>query len=1307
MSCEAQTHFSNLVLNGRKCINLLLVIAFSVCSLMASDAFGNELNPPASSAEPGKIFEAASKAGLSGEGVLDPNGDGWITSTAAIFSTYPTISDESEEFEESGWVQIFHVSSEPIDDLDTGGACGATEVVDNNHTGQHAGYYRLIDQDSDPSNRNEYLQFRLRMAKEASGAFGYSILIDTDQTFGSSGAASDLNASSGNPGFELEILYGSGGGSAGVTMQDVDGATSGNSTLSFSSPGERDQKSYARFSNCTSDDPIFVDFYVSIGDMPAGITAQTPLRMVFASSSSPNTALGGSASDIGGVDDDQYPADDDAFTIVVESTPLLSFSGGYAAASGTSSIDFGNHVHYFPPLCQDPDSNAVEFQMFYVSTAETEAFDVLIYQGTSGSPVATLSDVSKGNPGTYDPGVFNNGASLVPAEDVGIVLSDAGLRFESAGGEDFYVTYRTRNSLQSGSLTCKGTSALGTEFRWGGIANKAVKENKLSNSAGFMATVDGTVVTVSGYDSDCEFRSGIDPDGIISDTVTFTLDAFETYVLEAIPDEAPANNAGWMGAKIESSEPIAVSTGGLNVGVISGASSRDVGIDQIVPTSRIGTDYVFIRGEGIDDTEFPIIVGVEDGTKVYVGGNLYGTLNDGDYFEIDPSNWSGSTVGSNMFVATDKPAYAFQCLAGYTQNNTIGMNFVTPLTCVPVGGIDEIPLVTDIAGANTYSSAITIISSSSLTSSDLIVSDGGGVVTLPPPTSVAGTTDWVSYFISGLSGNVSALAPAGQISVGIFMSYKHTSGGAVNAGMAGYYSLFNGVSSSYYTDSDGDGVGEGAGLGVYCEGNEPSGSVLNAGPDGCTDTAACNYDDPTGAACSYTQTTFYRDADNDGYGDSSDSQDACSAPTGYVADNTDCDDSDNAANPGISGSCGDNTPPTITSGTTGTDLAENSGAGQTVYTITATDDVAVTSYAIAGTDASLLSVDSSTGVVTLTADPDYEAKSSYSFTVTASDAASNTSTATTVTFSITNVDDAIPTITSGTTGTDLAENSGSGQTVYTIAADANDGGTIQSYAIAGTDVALLSVNSSTGVVTLTADPDYEAKSSYSFTVTATDESGTSTATTVTFSIAVVVVNTLVGCDGGDDLVIDLDTMHTATGVWTYNIDSNLSGFASGSIDGSELTIDFSGAGTDSARIDISGTSGTDSGTFEFLVIESGYPYYTDFQSVGVINPADSIGGNQFTFENGYDVPLTVHYYDNVVWAGLPLGGLSFAPYGDQQEALTDSTGHFVRMPSKDFWIYGYTNTYGCFNPEPATSGTPSASPTLRPVVIPYIIENED
>ena len=244
------------------------ILVFMAICPMASNAAGAspseaktgeaELTLLPSSGDPGEIFDAATQAGPTGEGVLDPNGDGWISSTAATFSTYPTISDESEQFEESGWVQIFHVGPEPINDLDTGGSCGATEIVDNNQTGQHAGYYRLVDTDADPSNRNEYLQFRLRMAKDASGAFGYSILLDTDQSFGTTGSSPDPNATAGNPGFEIEILYGSGGGGAGVTMQDVDGGTSGNSTLSFSSPGVRDQKSYARFTNCTSDDPNFL-----------------------------------------------------------------------------------------------------------------------------------------------------------------------------------------------------------------------------------------------------------------------------------------------------------------------------------------------------------------------------------------------------------------------------------------------------------------------------------------------------------------------------------------------------------------------------------------------------------------------------------------------------------------------------------------------------------------------------------------------------------------------------------------------------------------------------------------------------------------------------------------------------------------------------------------------------------------------------------------------------------------------------------------------------------------------------------------
>ncbi|MFH0819355.1 MAG: putative metal-binding motif-containing protein, partial [Patescibacteria group bacterium] len=44
--------------------------------------------------------------------------------------------------------------------------------------------------------------------------------------------------------------------------------------------------------------------------------------------------------------------------------------------------------------------------------------------------------------------------------------------------------------------------------------------------------------------------------------------------------------------------------------------------------------------------------------------------------------------------------------------------------------------------------------------------------------------------------------------------------------------------------------------------------------------------------------TYYRDADNDNYGNASTSQRACSQPTNYVTNNTDCDDTSGSIYPG-------------------------------------------------------------------------------------------------------------------------------------------------------------------------------------------------------------------------------------------------------------------------------------------------------------------------------------------------------------------------------------------------------------------------
>ncbi|MCB9744531.1 MAG: hypothetical protein H6740_18170 [Alphaproteobacteria bacterium] len=58
----------------------------------------------------------------------------------------------------------------------------------------------------------------------------------------------------------------------------------------------------------------------------------------------------------------------------------------------------------------------------------------------------------------------------------------------------------------------------------------------------------------------------------------------------------------------------------------------------------------------------------------------------------------------------------------------------------------------------------------------------------------------------------------------------------------------------------------------------------------------CDGDVDEGAALGAS--VWYADSDGDGYGDNSSSAQACAAPSGYVSDYSDCDDSDSAVHPG-------------------------------------------------------------------------------------------------------------------------------------------------------------------------------------------------------------------------------------------------------------------------------------------------------------------------------------------------------------------------------------------------------------------------
>ena len=90
----------------------------------------------------------------------------------------------------------------------------------------------------------------------------------------------------------------------------------------------------------------------------------------------------------------------------------------------------------------------------------------------------------------------------------------------------------------------------------------------------------------------------------------------------------------------------------------------------------------------------------------------------------------------------------------------------------------------------------------------------------------------------------------------------------------------------------------------------------------------------------------------------------------------------------------DDSAPTFVSADSISAIDENSGAGQVIYTADADDSGDISdgvTYSLTGDSDTALEIDAITGQVTLLDNPDYEAQSSYSFTVVATDAAGNAS----------------------------------------------------------------------------------------------------------------------------------------------------------------------------------------------------------------------------------------------------------------------------------------------------------------------------
>ncbi|MCG9127098.1 cadherin domain-containing protein, partial [Candidatus Poribacteria bacterium] len=262
-----------------------------------------------------------------------------------------------------------------------------------------------------------------------------------------------------------------------------------------------------------------------------------------------------------------------------------------------------------------------------------------------------------------------------------------------------------------------------------------------------------------------------------------------------------------------------------------------------------------------------------------------------------------------------------------------------------------------------------------------------------------------------------------------------------------------------------------------------------------------------------------------------------------------------------------NSVPVFSDGSSTTrSIAENTAEGVNIGSaVSATDaDDDTLNYSLGGTDATSFDIVSTSGQIRTKAALDYETKSSYSVTVTATDGNSG-SDSISVTISVTDANDA-PTFASDSVSLSVAENTDA-DTVFgdPISATDEDGDTLI-YSLGGTDASSFTIDSTNGQLKTKAALDYETKSSYSVTVTATDADSGSDSINVTINITdvVEVTNNAPEFTEGDSTNRSV-VENTDTG-------QNIGGAVS-AMDSDDDTLTYSLGGTDAASFDIDTSNG--------------------------------------------------------------------------------------------------------------------------------------
>ena len=441
----------------------------------------------------------------------------------------------------------------------------------------------------------------------------------------------------------------------------------------------------------------------------------------------------------------------------------------------------------------------------------------------------------------------------------------------TTAGTNFFTTLPTL-AAYSGSLSGAATNDNASKASTSAVPFTSSTDLHLTNAAGTNYCLNGTGVTIGSVTVDYDVETRGTPPDIGADEFVAVGDAVATPASQTVCSGTPFTTIVLSGtaASYNWSRNNAVTVTGIaasGTGNISGTLTNTTNAQVTVTFTITPVDAAGCPGPSITAT-----IVVDPGTNYYAD-------NDGDGYG------AGAAV----------PA----CTApiGYVTDNT-------DCDDTPVTGAGINPGATEVC--------------------DGIDQDCEGGIDEGVQTTFFADDDADSYG-NLLSTTMACTAPVGYVTDNTDCDDTPVTGAGINPGATEVCDgidqdcdmmVDEGVQTTYYADADGDTYGDPststmactAPVGYVtdntdCDDTPVTGTAINPGA-----TEVCNGvdDDCEGGIDEGVQTTYYADADGDTYGDPSTSTMACTAPVGYVTDNTDCDDTPvtgTGINPGATEVC--------------------------------------------------------------------------------------------------------------------------------------------------------------------------------------------------------------------------------------------------------------------------------------------------------------------------------------------------------------------------------------------------------------------